>query len=87
MASRKRYAAYVRSIKTLPDFGWTEKHYFIGSSVHFCHELNGCKAENLIVTRPNGEWRKFSTTGKSFAQVYQEMTDYALVEKDKNGKK
>jgi hypothetical protein len=82
MASRKRYVAYLRSIKTLPDFGWTEKHYFIGSSVHFCHELNGCKAENFIVIRPNGKSRKFSTTEKTFAQVYQEMTDYALGKED-----
>lgn len=80
-----RHHASVRKIKTLPDFGWTEHHMFFNSAIHYWYELNGCTARTGLVwsvTRPNDEPRKFSTTGKSFAQVYQKMTDYALGKED-----
>lgn len=86
MASRKRYAAYIRNISELQDFGWTEKRENGNKSVY---ELNGYQARPsysfpifYTVDKPENVTRVFSTTGKSLAQVYQEMTDYALGKDD-----
>jgi hypothetical protein len=85
MASRKRYAKYIKNIKTLPDFGWTEKHLAPKPGLilyQTIYELNGCTLRlnhGVFSVEKNGEVRKFHTTdNKTFAQFYQEMTDYAL---------
>jgi hypothetical protein len=84
MASRKRYAAYIRSIKTLPDFGWTELNRWNrkpGKPVTF--ELNGFKAHYdygyFVVEAPDGSIRKFDTYDPS---LYRDMTDYAQKKED-----
>ena len=83
------YYASVRKIKTLPDFGWTEKHLAPkpGSILYqTIYELNGCTLRlnhGVFSVEKNGEVREFRTTDdKRLVQVYQEMTDYAQKKDD-----